>query len=108
MVEILKFGRNCEIWSKLLPGGSLTFPKCPGLPNQYHQLELSWHLHQPDTSVKSTKHQLLSIRQTLGAIDRTPGIPGSDKKSQNYLGNNFFDFEGVGLTKFFFSTEGLF
>ena len=33
------------------------------------------------TSVKSTKHQLLSELETLGPIDRTPGIPGSDKNT---------------------------
>ena len=32
-----------------------------------------------DTSVKSTNNDSVSQLETLGPIDRTPGIPGSDK-----------------------------
>ena len=48
-----------------------------------HPVELSWYLHQPET------HQLSqpNIRDGLtpGPIDRTPGIPGSDKNAKKCL-----------------------
>ena len=43
----------------------------------YHQLELSWYLHQPETHQLS--QQNITDGQTPGPIDRTPGIHGSDK-----------------------------
>merc|ERR1711954_78077 len=56
---------------------SLAFPNCLGLLYWYHQLELSWYLHQPELHQLSQPN--ISLLQRLGPIDRTPGIPGSDK-----------------------------
>ena len=73
MVEILKFGQNCH---QVAP---LAFPNCLGLPYWYDQLELGWHLQQPETHQLSQQN-FVSHLETPGPIDRTPGIPGSDKK----------------------------
>ena len=56
---------------------SLAFPNCLGLLYWYHQLELSWYLHQPELHQLSQPNR--SHLERLGPIDRTPGIPGSDK-----------------------------
>ena len=60
---------------------SLELPHCLGMPYWRYQLVLSWHLHQPES------HQLSLIKVTQldrsGPIDRTPGIPGSDKNGFN-------------------------
>ena len=67
MVKILKFGRDSCI-SKL-PGIALLASSA-----RIKLVSSSTRV----TSVKSSK-ALLSQFETLGPIDRTPGVPGSDK-----------------------------
>ena len=59
------------------PGCITALPDCLELPYWHYQLVLSWYLHQPES------HQLSLHKvcdgQTSGPIDRTPGLPGSDK-----------------------------
>ena len=76
-VEILKHVWNPRIWSK--SWNLVAFPNCLGLPYWYDQLELGWHIHQPETHQFSQPKWLTQL-ETPGPIDRTPGIPGSDKK----------------------------
>ena len=47
-----------------------------------NKLFLSWYLHQPESHQISLKKMLywLTHSVTSGPIDRTPGLPGSDKK----------------------------
>ena len=57
-------------------------PNCLGLPYWHHQLVLSCYPHQPESHQLSLHNSLvLSELERSGPIDRTPGIPGSDKKS---------------------------
>ena len=51
------------------------------LPYWHYQLVLSWYLHQPESHQISLKKMLywLTHSVTSGPIDRTPGLPGSDK-----------------------------
>ena len=65
----------------------LAFPNCLGLPYWFHQLDLSWHLHQPETHQLSEPNISYSLTdgQTLGPIDRTPGIPGPDKNWTEHI-----------------------
>ena len=56
----------------------LAFLHCLGLPYWHYQLVLSWELHQLES------HKLSFNKvwwQTLGPIDRTPGIPGSARNT---------------------------
>ena len=72
MLDIV--GDKCKIQIEL----KIALPHCLGLPYWHYQLVLSWYLHQPETHQLS--QQNISHLETLGPIDRTPGIPGSDKK----------------------------
>ena len=74
-------------WFKTWPPGCLTaLPHyCLELPYWHYQLVLSWYQHQPES------HQLsfqkgVSLTQwvTSAPIDRTPGVPGSDKNVHRY------------------------
>ena len=59
----------------------LALTHCLGLPYCHYQQVLSWYLHQPESHQLSLQKVLsVSEFETLGPIDRTPGIPGSDKK----------------------------
>ena len=51
---------------------------CLGLPYWHYQLVLGWYHHQPE----STQLSLTKVSEfvTSGPLDRTPGLPGSDKK----------------------------
>ena len=53
-------------------------PHCHGLPYWHYQLVLGWYHHQPE----STQLSLTKVSEfvTSGPLDRTPGLPGSDKK----------------------------
>ena len=56
----------------------LASPHCLELPNWHHQFVLSWYLHQPESHQLSFKS--MSYLDRSRPIDRTPGIPVSDKK----------------------------
>ena len=61
---------------------SLALPHCLGMPFWHYQLLLSLYLHQLEShklSFNKVTHSL-SLFETSGPIDRTPGTPGSDKK----------------------------
>ena len=61
---------------------SLVLPHCLGMLYWHYRLVLSLYLHQPESHQLSLQKvsQSVSQFQTLGPIDRTPGIPGSNKK----------------------------
>ena len=64
---------------------SLAFSNCLGLAFWYHQLELRWYLHQLETNQLSqqTSSEWVSEWVTLGPIDRSPVILGSDKNKNS-------------------------
>ena len=66
------------------------------MPYRHYQLVLSWYLHQPESHQLSLQKvtQFVSLFETLEPIDRTPGTPGSDKKSgkcERFLFGNMWD-----------------
>ena len=86
MVEILKSGRDSEIWSKLSSGGATYIYKLRGNAQSVSSLSIELISSSTrDTSVKSTKHYLVSDGQRFGPIDRTPGIPVSGKNGGSYV-----------------------
>ena len=57
----------------------LALPHCVGLPYWHHQLVSSCYHHQPESHQSSL--QIVLELERSRPIDRTPGTPGSDKKS---------------------------
>ena len=64
----------------------LALPHCLALPYWHRQLVLSYYPHQPESHQLSLQNSLVvSDLERSGPIDRTPGTPGSDKKSVGIL-----------------------
>ena len=56
-------------------------PINPKLPYWHNQLVLSWYHHQPESHQQSFNRRSCTELERPRPIDRTPGTPGSGKKS---------------------------
>ena len=69
------------------------------MPYWHYQLVLTWYPHQPESHQLSLQNVLYVVcdGRTSGPIDRTPGLPGSDKNVFIY---NFAGYtqQAVGLS----------